>query len=443
MKTQNIFKKVGGILAEINEQYEYLSQSSENLNDLELELLSANADFLAEHIKVLRKLNLAEGNAPENKVVSKEVPISHTEEYKESVKPEVIPAENEEDLIKPWLPEEYSSFETPQQQLLVDLTSNNEEENDPQPGVGENPFSLRDEEAEPELHTPISQWNLDPVASESKPEVESLNIDQESKAEGRDAPELVGETDEVNIVNSQANQNPSQQFVEEENDQAASNDESDGMKHGPDATEEEGKAIEGPKQVEQKIEPIAEKPRQVEQNPEPTAENPEEIAGKPEPVERSFNTFFSPEVFPEKKPEPASTPSEENSSSVSNEVVIEAKTVHVEIPVKAEETPRVMTLNEMISAQRAQAAPLGEMNKQKVSDLKAIISLNDKLLFIKDLFNGYSLAYSEAIEIINRYDSFEAADNFLKSNYSVKNNWSSKQSTTDKFYELLNRRFAK
>jgi hypothetical protein len=58
------------------------------------------------------------------------------------------------------------------------------------------------------------------------------------------------------------------------------------------------------------------------------------------------------------------------------------------------------------------------------------------------LFNGYNLAYSEAIEILNRFNTLEEAMRFLKTNYVVKNNWESKPATTEKFYELLKRRYA-
>ena len=39
MKQKDVFKKIGGILQELSEQYEYLETVSDNLNDLELELL--------------------------------------------------------------------------------------------------------------------------------------------------------------------------------------------------------------------------------------------------------------------------------------------------------------------------------------------------------------------------------------------------------------------
>jgi hypothetical protein len=115
--------------------------------------------------------------------------------------------------------------------------------------------------------------------------------------------------------------------------------------------------------------------------------------------------------------------------------------VKQEEPVKE---AKPLSFNERMSAQlkgqqTTQAEPA---EAPPIKDIKAAISLNDKLLFVKDLFNGYSLAYSEAIEIVNRFTSFEEADRFLKTNYVTKNNWEGKKTTADKFYALLRRRYA-
>lgn len=316
MKAHTIFKKVGGILAEINEQYQYLSESPEKLNELELELFSANADFLAEHIKVLKKLNPAldnpvkvEGELPED--------ITLTDEYKESVNaPEKV--ENADHLLKQDLPDSYSSF-----------------------------------------HKPIE--NELPAARAAIEEVQKITTEP-PVTQPDSIPEPVPEPAPV------------------------------------------------PQQV---VEPIRQ--------------------------ESSFSSFFTPEVSPVSRTEPPAW----QTPPVVEEVVSETPK-DATAPEVIEITVKVPTINEIMSAQRAQSNDINKANKeQPVSDLKSIISLNDKLLFIKDLFNGYSLAYSEAIEIINRFDSFAAADNFLKANYSAKNNWASKQATADKFYELINRRFPK
>jgi hypothetical protein len=107
----------------------------------------------------------------------------------------------------------------------------------------------------------------------------------------------------------------------------------------------------------------------------------------------------------------------------------------------AYQQPRVQSLNDMISSQKAQQGTSSQYKQAPITDLKSGVNLNDKLSFIKDLFNGYSLAYSEAMEILNRFETFESADNFLKSNYAAKNNWAAKQATVEKFYEVLRRRF--
>ncbi|MES2808357.1 MAG: hypothetical protein V4619_07015, partial [Bacteroidota bacterium] len=112
-----------------------------------------------------------------------------------------------------------------------------------------------------------------------------------------------------------------------------------------------------------------------------------------------------------------------------------------EEPVKEKE--EVFTINQRISAQLGSSNNVSEQsNTQSVTNLKQAITLNDKLLYIKDLFNGYSLAYSEAIEILNRFNTFEEANRFLNKNYTTKNNWDSKPETTDKFFALLKRRYS-
>ncbi|MBB3967620.1 hypothetical protein [Mucilaginibacter phyllosphaerae] len=114
--------------------------------------------------------------------------------------------------------------------------------------------------------------------------------------------------------------------------------------------------------------------------------------------------------------------------------------VKADEPVKEE---KVLTLNQRMSAQlRGSLNTHTEPAEAPIKDMKAAISLNDKMLFVKDLFNGYSLAYSEAIEIVNRFTNFEEADRFLKTNYVTKNNWEGKKATMDKFYALLKRRYA-
>ena len=109
-------------------------------------------------------------------------------------------------------------------------------------------------------------------------------------------------------------------------------------------------------------------------------------------------------------------------------------------PAEEELTIQKPTLNDLL-ASKTDKSVNSNSSANSISDLKQGINLNDKLLYTKELFNGYNLAYAEAIDLANKLPNFEAADNFFKKNYAAKNNWSDKQATVNKFYALLNQRF--
>jgi len=302
MNKKEIFKKVAGIIAELNEQYEYLSQNPENLNELELELFAANADFLSDHISILQKLNKSSvliGTDPEVRNIPKV----------EVAKP-VKEAPLEQDIE-----------------------------------IGE----------APEINIKDWKFELD------KTPVESFDYEKKEPDQLFDRP-LTEE--EIELINYKT-------------------------KLKEEAEEELG---------------IAE--------------------------DKSFIS---------EKPDPDINPVLEDEPKTSYEV--ESSSVQTVFESVAELKPQ--TMNEILSSQASKNTVSNQFVNRQVKDLKSLISLNDKLLFVRDLFNGYSLAYSEALELLNRFETFEAADNFLQQNYSGKNNWADKQSVADKFYEILNKRYAK
>ncbi len=315
MKQQEVYKKIGAILKELNEQYDYLGKANEQLNDLELELFVANAHFLADHAEVLRKLN------------------QHFE----------VPATiKDEPAAKP----DEKFFEPVVQQII------NEPYHSPLPGETAIVFEF----------TPSQT-----------PETENSAIDSEPILETPEEPEIIKH--ELVIDESE--------LWEDEEDT------------GFDIDEVSEPALIREKPIERNIEPIIEKETLPIAEPKVSA------------------------VADTRKPE-LQTADHSNT-----------------------ETSEPLTINQMMAAQLQKAGSLSEqLHAQSISDLKQAIRLNDKLLFIKDLFNGYNLAYSEAIDLLNRFHSFEEAEEFLRINYSVKNQWDSKQATVDKFHALLKRRFA-
>lgn len=175
-----------------------------------------------------------------------------------------------------------------------------------------------------------------------------------------------------------------------------------------------------------------------------------QIENRPISFEPSIESSLEPEVVPysEALPQKETFSSQEMDREEDvREEPVKPEPVHVQ-PVRPADPvieERPLSINEILANKRQEDRGgnplLNRIDMRKQGDLKTAISLNDKLLFIKDLFNGYSLAYSEAIELLNRYDSISEADAFLQSNYAVKNQWASKQETVDKLYAILNKRY--
>ncbi|MVN21530.1 hypothetical protein [Mucilaginibacter arboris] len=332
MNQQEILKKIGGIIAELKEQYSYLEASADSFNVLELELFMANAHFLTDHIEILKKI---QGQA-------KPVALPPA--------PLVLPVEKVYGQ-RPEIPDYFS-----EEEHLVSAEDTV-------------PFKIKD--AVP--------------AEKTEAELQEIPMAATIKHETFVLPETM----------------PQQQA--EELPVAAE----DAYFTRQKFTTPEIPVVEDVVISEPEVKPAAAQP-QVEVPALPQLQ-PEKFMIEPGPV----------------KPEP------------------QPETIKPE-PVKPE-SEQVLTLNQRIAAQKGldqtQVAET-QMATKPGQDLPSLITLNDKLLFVRELFNGYNLAYSEAINILNRYTNFEQAENFLKINYAAKNNWKDKPATTEKFYGLLRKRFS-
>ena len=332
MKQEAIFKKIGVILEELNEQHEYLTKNTQNLGELELDLFLANANFLADHIQIIKKLAVNRLNS-----IALAIDQDNTQKFVND------------------------SFEEP---VNVD------------PGKDVNEEDIEEIAPEPEI---VEEKDKSPIFNEIEAEVFKLDH--------------TPSTFEF-ILNDHA-EHEKFEFEEKSVDE---------IFNRPLSKEEE------------RI--IAEKKKLNLENLTEEDEIEEEVGPEPFLVVKE-------EALPIVKEDLALEPAP-------NPPVVSLSTDLVEDPSNKP------TLNELLAGKTKLSV---NAEKPSISDLKQAINLNDKLLYIKDLFNGYNLAFAEAIEIANKLPNFEAADNFFQKNYAVKNNWSEKQNTVDQFYELLNQRF--
>ncbi len=351
MKQEDLFKKIGLILNELNDQYQFLAQNPQQLSELELELFHANANFLADHVQIIKKISHSEP-VPLALPTQTDEPIT-TAHFEMNVVQEEIPT-----------PPPFENDDMQEVQQIEALTF--AEEKVPEPAVAVVPEA--------------NETHLAEI------EEEIFKIDQ--------APS----TFEF-ILNDHAEH---EKFDYEEKSV-------DEIFNRPLSEEEERIIAEKKKLSTEPLVDLGDLDEEDEIGPEPF------LVSKPEAEKFPI---VEEELDLEEAPEPAP---------------IVKSTAPVEDPAYKP------TLNDLLAGKTA--ASQTQTSKPAITDLKQGINLNDKLLYIKDLFNGYNLAYAEAIELANKLPNFEAADNFFKKNYALKNNWADKQATVDQFYELLNQRF--
>ncbi|MES2447051.1 MAG: hypothetical protein V4546_07710 [Bacteroidota bacterium] len=380
IKQEDLFKKLGLILNELNDQYQYLSQNPQQFNELELELFHANANFLADHVQIIKKLN-AKPQTQEAETIH----INDAAEFNPLVLPEDTHEENQLEEIT--------------------FAENNDKANEAEV-VEENEIytakvnSDFDEELVEEPVVGLEEIEKEVFKLDSEPSTFEFILNDHSEHEILSEKSQTDSNDYSSLISDENSINTDEKFEFEEKSVEQ-------LFNRPLSDEEERV--------------LAEKIKLREQlNKDEAAETDEDEIG-PEPFLVKIE-----ENFPIEK--------EELTLAVAPVETVEVNNVE---PV--EDPTYKATLNDLLAKSRS--INVNTTNTAKISDLKQAINLNDKLLYIKDLFNGYNLAYAEAIDLANKLPDFESAHNFFQKNYAVKNNWTAKQATVDKFYELLNQRF--
>ena len=77
-----------------------------------------------------------------------------------------------------------------------------------------------------------------------------------------------------------------------------------------------------------------------------------------------------------------------------------------------------------------------------VRDLRKAIGVNDRFLFINELFRGDEVAYERSIKTINSFSIFAEAEYWIQRELKVKNGWDNGNDMVAQFYQLVKRRFS-
>lgn len=99
-----------------------------------------------------------------------------------------------------------------------------------------------------------------------------------------------------------------------------------------------------------------------------------------------------------------------------------------------------VTLNDQL--QKKMKSTLDELQeKQKNGSIKKSITINQRFMFVKELFGGSNEQFEKALELIDRANSYVEVNQLVKTEYMVHYNWDMESEEVAEFLELLERRF--
>jgi hypothetical protein len=122
----------------------------------------------------------------------------------------------------------------------------------------------------------------------------------------------------------------------------------------------------------------------------------------------------------------------------------------VEIPTLSHQNG-VMEINESVSVRqeslndrlKQQNSEVGELLKGvPIKDLRKAIGINDRFVFISELFRGDEAMYERSIKTINSFNIFPEAQYWINRELIVKLGWDAESESVKHFYQLVRRRFS-
>ncbi len=91
-------------------------------------------------------------------------------------------------------------------------------------------------------------------------------------------------------------------------------------------------------------------------------------------------------------------------------------------------------------------APVSELsdkfNDGAVKDLRKAIGINDRFLYISELFRGDEVMYERSIKTINGFAIFAEAEYWIRRELKTKLGWDDNETVVKQFYQLVRRRFS-
>lgn len=163
----------------------------------------------------------------------------------------------------------------------------------------------------------------------------------------------------------------------------------------------------------------------------PKAEETRVAAPKPERVETTSWIFEAPAEIPTLVHQDEPVERNGREPIIAKFELSELNTV---LAVSAE------SLNEKLKEERVEV--MSALQDSPVRDLKKAIGVNDRFLFVNELFRGDENMYERSVKTINGFSIYPEAQYWIQRELKVKLSWPDSSETVRLFDQLIKRRFS-
>jgi hypothetical protein len=98
------------------------------------------------------------------------------------------------------------------------------------------------------------------------------------------------------------------------------------------------------------------------------------------------------------------------------------------------------SLNDKLKIEKTELAAV--LTETAIKDLKKAIGINDRYVFVNELFRGDEAMYERSIKTINGFHILAEAEYWIERELKVKVGWDDGKAATQHFYQLVKRRFS-
>ena len=98
------------------------------------------------------------------------------------------------------------------------------------------------------------------------------------------------------------------------------------------------------------------------------------------------------------------------------------------------------SMNDRLREERIELAHV--LTETPIRDLKKAIGVNDRYVFLNELFRGDEVMYERSIKTLNGFRIYQEAEYWINRELKIKLGWNDSNSIVRHFYQLVRRRFS-